>query len=117
MLKRNKEFNYIYRRGKTIGSRLLLLAYVPMRAQERTGEPKFGFSVSRKVGNSVTRNRIKRLLRECVRHHLDEFNPSFKYIFTARVPVKDASYSEVERAVLHLVGKAGLLNEEDRSGS
>ena len=59
-LKRNKQFRQVYRKGKSVGSRQLVLIY----ARSRADKVHVGFSVSKKLGNSVSRNRIKRRLRE-----------------------------------------------------
>ena len=60
-LGRNKNYRFVYRRGKSTPSRYLVLIHLKGR------ELKIGFSVSGKVGNAVTRNRVRRYLREDVR--------------------------------------------------
>lgn len=64
---------------------------------------------SRRVGQAVERNRAKRLLREVVRHHLDEIAIGWDCIFIARERTTKASMAEVEAAVLNLMTRAGLV--------
>lgn len=73
---------------------------------------RFAFVCSRRVGNAVTRNRIKRLMREVVHLHLSIIEPGWDCVFLARPAIAAASYSEVETAVLELLGRAGLLPEK-----
>lgn len=62
-LKKNRDFSQVYKRGKS-RARFLFVVYV---MPNDTGKNNFGLSVSKKVGNAVLRNRVKRLLRECLR--------------------------------------------------
>jgi ribonuclease P protein component len=73
---------------------------------------RFAFSASRRVGNAVARNRAKRLLREAVRLHLHELHPGWNCLLVARKATAVAPFSDVEAAVLQLLGRARLLREE-----
>ena len=61
-LRKNKQFQYVYHRGKSCAFREVVVLYI------RASKMQVGFSVSRKVGNSVMRNRVKRRLREHMGH-------------------------------------------------
>ena len=67
-----------------------------------TDRNRVGISVSKKVGNSVVRHRITRLVRESYRLHENIFNSGLDMVIVARPAVASVSYYEVESALLHL---------------
>ena len=101
-LKRNGQFHYVYRKGKRVGGHEMTLFFV------RGPRVLAGFSVSKKVGNAVTRNRVKRRLREAFRP-LIPYCTSGMYVFSARDTAGDASYRSLDRTMRYLMNKAGLL--------
>ena len=101
----NKNYRYVYRRGKSFPSRNLVLIHLKGR------ELKIGFSVSGTVGNAVTRNRIRRCLREDIRR----LRPRMKcgrYVFIARTSVVDVPHAALTRELRKLLDRAKLLKEE-----
>ena len=101
----NKNYRYVYRRGKSYPSRNLVLIYLKGREQ------KFGFSVSSKVGNAVTRNRIRRFLREDVRKMRTQLKCG-KYIFIARPALKTVPHEELTCELRSLLARAKLVKED-----
>lgn len=67
---------------------------------------RFGFIVSRRVGNAVVRNRVKRQLREVVRRHLDEFPVGWDIVLVARAPIVKAPFAEIEHALAQALRRA-----------
>ena len=101
----NRNYRYVYRRGKAYPSRNMVLIHLKGR------DLKIGFSVSGKVGNAVTRNRIRRWLREDVRRMRTQMKCG-KYVFIARQGIVDATHDALTREVNRLLAKAKLLKEE-----
>ena len=99
-LKKNRDFQNVYNNGKSYANRLLVM-YI---CENHTNENRLGISVSKKVGNSVIRHHLTRLIRESYRLHEDMFNSGLDIVVIARQTAKDISYHEVESALLHLGG-------------
>lgn len=73
---------------------------------------RLGISVSKKVGKSVTRSRVTRLIRESYRLMEEEIKPGYDIVVIARVSSKDATYQEISKALYHLIRKHNLLNKQ-----
>lgn len=85
----------------------MVLVYVPTK----TPHLKIGFSVSKKLGNSVVRNRIKRRMKEAFFSVLDNVNPSCLLIFTPRIEIRDMTYQEILFSMCKLLKRAGQFKE------
>lgn len=103
-LKRRASFSYVYRKGDKASARHLTL----FCAKSREGL-KIGISVSKKVGNAVTRNRVKRLIREGLNPLVDSINPKFMYVVVARESSATLGYHEMVEEVRKVFEKAGKL--------
>lgn len=73
--------------------------------------PRVGFSVSKKIGKAVVRNRVKRRMRAAVTPLLPEIRGGVNVIFIARAPIVDAPFEEICAAMRGTLSKAGLLKE------
>ena len=107
-LKKNRDFQLLYKEGKSRANRYLVL-YVKENGLEKN---RLGVSVSKKVGNSIVRHRITRLIRESYRLHEDMFNSGLDMVVIARVSAKDRGMREIESALLHLGKLQGFLKKE-----
>ncbi|MFA5776800.1 MAG: ribonuclease P protein component [Patescibacteria group bacterium] len=107
-LRLNKEFAEVYNKGGSVVNRFLVLYYLP-KDQEYT---RVGFSVGKKFGNAVKRNRMKRILREICRLHMKQINKGFNCIIIARPRGAGENYQTIEKSFLKLADKARLLRKE-----
>ena len=97
-LKKNHQFQFVYRYGKSYANKYLVM-YVKENGTDRN---RLGISVSKKVGNSVVRHRVTRLLRESYRLHEAVFNSGLDIVIVARASAASVGYEEIEKALIHL---------------
>lgn len=117
-IKKNIEFRIVYKRGKSIANDLLVLYIFKNRKNKDSNGAlynKVGISVSKKVGNSVVRSRVKRLVSENYRFKEANLLKGNDFIFVARTKAKDKSYQDIEKSMEHLFKKAGLYNNDKKT--
>ena len=102
-LKKNKDFRNVYRNGTSYANKYLVM-YV---LENQAGKNRLGISVSKKVGNSIVRHRLTRLIREGYRLQEASYRCGLDIVVIARTGAKGKSYCEIESAMLHL----GSLHE------
>ena len=106
-IKKNEEFREIYHSGKSYANKYLVM-YV-RKSESETG--RLGISVSKKVGNSVVRHRLARLIRESYRLNESKFHSGWDMIVVARQGAKGRNYFEINSAMLHLAKLHRILCE------
>ena len=110
-LKKNRAFQYVYRKGHSAACRNLVLLVAPGR------ELKVGFSVSKKVGKAVTRNKVKRRLRDCFRPYLGDVKTGL-YVIVARPSAAEAAFEDLRKDMRYLLKKQNALkNPEAQEGN
>ena len=97
-LKKNKDFQKVYKEKRIFANRHIIM-YVRKNEDENL---RLGVSVSKKVGNSVVRHRITRIMREIYRLNDDKLIKGKDIVVIARVNAKDTPYRDMESAYLHL---------------
>ena len=97
-LRKGKEFSDVYTTGSSKANKYLVM-YVRNNGLSYN---RIGISVSKKVGNSVVRHRIRRLIKESSRLNGDRFNIGLDLVVIARGTAKDRTYQEIADAVSHL---------------
>ena len=105
-LQKNRAFQYVYRRGRSVACRDLVMLFAKGRSTQ------VGFSVSKKVGNAVTRNLVKRRLRECFRPYLGDVKTGL-YVIVARPSAAEATFQSLQRDVRYLLRKQGALPQSE----
>ncbi len=108
-LSRSAEFERVYRQGRSVANRHLVLYTFPNASAQR---PRLGLSVSRKVGGAVERNRVKRLLREAFSHAEGGLAPGQDVVVVARPPARELAEREglagMDASLAELLTKAGV---------
>ena len=105
ILRKNKEFQKVYRYGHSYANRYLVL-YV---FADNSPQSKVGFAAGKKLGNAVTRNRVKRLLRETYRLNQNLLQQKHCLLLVGRKAATDVKYCVVEKAFRNLCRKARIL--------
>ena len=105
-LKKNRDFQNVYSNGKSYANKYFVMYIL----ENDLNKNRIGISVSKKVGNSVIRHRITRLVRESYRLQEDVFNSGLDIVVIARAAAQEVGYKEVESALLHLGGLHKIIN-------
>lgn len=99
-LKKSKDFQNVYNKGNSYANRLLVMCVL----ENHTDKNRLGISVSKKVGNSVIRHHLTRLIRESYRLQEDMFHSGWDIVIIARASAKEVGFHQIESALMHLGG-------------
>lgn len=105
-LKRTRDFGILREEGQSVAGRLLILSW---QSRPQQGGHKAGFAVTKRVGDSVTRNKVRRRLREIVREALPQIAGCHCIVTIPRHPSTKVEFTELRREWRRLARKAGLL--------
>lgn len=107
-LTKNRHFQYIYRKGQSKQCANMGVVYARTFVQPF----KVGFSVSKKIGKSVVRSRVKRLMSAATEQFLHAMHNGYNYIFFAKPEITKLSLEEIKAEMKKLLIKANLCFEE-----
>lgn len=104
-IKKNKEFQHVFKKGKSFANRQFIVYLL------KSDQPEFrlGLSVSKKVGNAVTRNRVKRFIRQAFLELKEELLPNADYVIIARPQAANLDYHESRKSLEHVLKIARAL--------
>lgn len=102
-LRKSGTFQYVYRRGSSTACKEMVLLY------SKGKHTKVGFSVGKKIGNAVTRNLIKRRMKECIRPLLGRLSRG-NYVFVAREAITVCRFAYLQKQMLYLLNKQSLYH-------
>ncbi|MDY3999299.1 MAG: ribonuclease P protein component [Blautia sp.] len=108
-LKKNKDFQHVYRNGTSQANRYLVMYVLDNQYRKN----RLGISVSKKVGNSVVRHRVTRLIRESYRLNEMVFKNGLDIVVIARPSAKDISYRDIERSLMNLADRHHITGENN----
>lgn len=104
---KNKTFRYIYKNGKSFGNRSLVIYYM----KNGYDYGRLGITTSKKLGNSVKRNHIKRLIKESYIKNFYRLKKGYDIIIIAKIPCQNHCFNEVDSAFKHIIKKVGLVEK------
>lgn len=111
-LKKNEEFQRVFQRGTSVANRQFVVYQLKQKAQTNI---RFGISVSKKLGNAVQRNRIKRQIKEVLRDEMPSLYQDRDVIIIARKPVSEMNYDEIRKSLNHVLKVAKLFQKQTRN--
>ena len=107
ILRRNSDFTSIYKKGKSVGHRFVVVFY----RKNNLPYNRIAFLASKKVGNSVIRNRARRLMKESYRQINQRFAIGYDIIFIARNTIINTKCADVKKSIEAATRKAGILKK------
>lgn len=107
ILRRNSDFSSIYKKGKSVGDRFVVLFY----KKNYLPYNRIAFLASKKVGNSVTRNRARRLMKESYKQINERFAVGYDIIFIARNTIVNTKCADVKKSIEAAARRAGVLKK------
>lgn len=107
-LREASRFQQVRREGRCWAGRLMVLCALP----NDLAWSRFGFSVSKRIGKAVVRNRVRRRMREAIRLHQQEIVEGWDIVLIARAPIREANFHQIEQMSQSLLARAHLLKAD-----
>ncbi|KIL49198.1 ribonuclease P protein component [Jeotgalibacillus soli] len=107
-IKKNPEFQQVFRHGTSMANRQFVLYRLK---KEKQSAFRLGLSVSKKIGNAVVRNQVKRYIRQAFLELTPHLKQDFDYIVIARKPAADIDFFQTKSSLVHVMGKSKVLDK------
>ncbi|MCM3570739.1 ribonuclease P protein component [Neobacillus mesonae] len=111
-IKKNKDFQVVFQKGRSFANRQFVVYALP---KEDQGFFRIGLSVSKKIGNAVTRNRIKRYIRQSILELKDSLLPGMDYVIIARKPAAEMDFFAVKSSIIHVLKVGKVLKKSAKN--
>ncbi|MEI5908401.1 ribonuclease P protein component [Bacillus spongiae] len=113
-LKKNREFQEVFNKGTSFANRQYVVYVLPKKEQDVF---RVGLSVSKKIGKAVTRNQIKRYIRQVFLELKDEVEKGNDYIIIARKPAADMNFHETKKSLIHVLSRSKVLKRKKNANT
>lgn len=107
-IKKNEEFQQVFQKGESFANRQFVIYMLNKKEQDYF---RIGLSVSKKIGNAVMRNQIKRYIRQAFLELNNQVVNERDYVIIARKPAAEMSYSEVKSSLVHVLKRGKALKK------
>ncbi|SET14778.1 ribonuclease P protein component [Salinibacillus kushneri] len=107
-IKKNKDFQTVFKKGKSFANRQFVLYYYHKPQQNHF---RVGLSVGKRLGNAVLRNQVKRYIRQALLELEAEIKHDYDYVIIARYPARDLDFFQVKKSLSHVLKKSNLLTK------
>ncbi len=103
-LRKDSDFKNVYRKGKSYSTKLIVIYFL----KNNLGYTRIGYSISKKVGNAVIRNKTRRLIKENLKD-ISDLKDGYDIIFIGRIPIAESNYHEIGKSIRYLFRKSGVM--------
>jgi len=110
-IKKNEEFQQVFHKGESFANRQFVIYILDKQEQDFF---RIGLSVSKKIGNAVIRNQIKRYIRQAFLELNEDILAGKDYVIIARKPAADMTFKEVKSSLMHVLKKSGAMKNSKR---
>lgn len=111
-IKKNADFQLVFQKGKSVANRQFVIYMLDKREQDHF---RIGLSVSKKIGNAVTRNRVKRFIRQVFHELQEDINQRKDYVIIARKPAAEMDYHTIKKSLEHVLRLGKCLKRKGNS--
>lgn len=107
-IKKNQDFQVVFKKGRSFANRQFVVYCLEKEGQD---DFRIGLSVSKKLGNAVTRNQIKRYVRQAIFELKEQLTPGNDYVIIARKPAVDMDFFEFKKSLTHVLKVGKVLKK------